>query len=135
MSGIVDPAEGRALPRFVGAMAWSDLNEREKGTIGGVALELVMAWTLLEEGPDLGEDERERARLARAAEAAEQLLTGELVREVRKAVDVSVIGLGIPSLLGPVCRECGCSHWDPCMPEPCSWAEKELCSNCAGERT
>lgn len=35
------------------------------------------------------------------------------------------------------CRECGCSHYDPCINEAehecCAWAEPDLCSFCANK--
>ena len=42
---------------------------------------------------------------------------------------------GIPSLLGPICRECGCTDhdacWTPLRGDGCSWVEPDLCSACA----
>jgi len=29
-----------------------------------------------------------------------------------------------------VCRGCGCSQWDPCVPDSCHWIEPDLCSAC-----
>ena len=37
-----------------------------------------------------------------------------------------------------ICRECGCTDTTPCVDEktdePCSWAEADLCSACAGAK-
>ena len=40
---------------------------------------------------------------------------------------------GVPRLLGDVCRVCGCSDEDSCVPQ-CGWAGPGICTNCdAGE--
>ena len=120
------------IERFDGAAAWSRLEPQAQAAIGGAALELVIA----REGMDASRDMREE----RIFEAAEREANAHLEeRAMEHMLDVGAIPPdqvpGIPSLLGPICRECGCTDHDACWTPPrgdgCSWVEPELCSACA----
>ena len=114
------------LDRFIGYAAWAGLTKAEQDEIGTIALELVSAW--------YAHENAESEPLARAAERAEFELEQSLQEAFCDAVPRSSIDIAagvprLPSRLGPVCRECGCSQSDACTPA-CSWVEKDLCSAC-----
>lgn len=120
-------------PRFHGAEAWAKLTAEQQAAIGAIALEYVIAAN----GRDTYADIDAEALLARAHEAAETLLGAQLHEAVQDALAETVPALHdetalmpIPSRLGPVCRACACSEYDPC-PEGCGWAEADLCTSCA----
>ena len=126
--------------RFDGALAWETLPVELQARIGAAALELAMAWY----GQDAYQDEVSRLR---PFEAADRHILAELQgllasRMPAFAHDASGIPeaipdaapVPIPSLLGSVCRRCGCSEEDACSP-PCGWAAEDLCTACAGAGT
>lgn len=116
--------------RFDGRALWALLPEGEREEIGSVALEIVAAWNVT----DREQQDDIDPRIARAGSAADALLLGLLqeafvnavARESLEAPDGSP---RLPSMLGGVCRECGCTEMDACPPG-CSWAEPDLCSAC-----
>lgn len=114
-----DPA-----PRFDGAAAWAALDPEARDRLGAVALELAASWR----GSDLAAGERE----LRPYHGAEVVLSDLLAAEAGGLVPA--LGgdamPGVPSMLGPVCRVCGCSENDACE-EGCGWAEADLCTACA----
>lgn len=120
--------------RFDGRQAWARLTELEKEEIGALALEYIVAWN----GMDANESTT-MTPLLRAFERADCLLGDMLHNKVAIALADAVPSLNtetepvpLPSLLGPVCRVCGCTEYDPCE-DVCGWAEPDLCTSCAGE--
>jgi hypothetical protein len=125
--------ERQPLARFDGGAAWEAIGAERQAEIGAAALELVASMHVLERV----HEDRLDGRLARAGEAAQTLLF-DLLRSAfadavpREALDGSDGSPRIPSLLGPVCRQCGCSELDACAPG-CSWSkDPHLCTACAG---
>lgn len=121
----------RFATRFDGAAAWATLSPDVQAAIGAIALELVVCW----EGQDDFQDEGDRTR---PFDAADPLLNDSLRNIVHGAIPdvLSAEPVPVPSILGPVCRACGCSEEDACAPLPgghtfgCSWAEPDLCDRC-----
>ena len=122
------------LERFDGAEAWAKLPADVQARIGAIALELVLAWHML----DLEGARPESALppvLARVASASDALLMGEFEAAVIEALPDGAFTTArfgiprIPSLLGGVCRACGCSQNDACD-EGCGWAAEDLCTAC-----
>lgn len=120
--------------RFDGAAVWDELTGGEQAEIGAIALELLAAWWAQEQASDPhdGED-----ALLRAADAAEMLLINMLRDTLVEAVPRELLEVDgqprLPSLLGPVCRGCGCSQNDACD-VGCGWHEPDLCTACASKR-
>jgi hypothetical protein len=68
--------------------------------------------------------------------SGQTLLIDKLMTAVQDAIIEKVPALGddalpmpIPSLLGAVCRRCGCTQEDACE-GGCGWEEADLCSAC-----
>ncbi|ACL57486.1 hypothetical protein [Methylobacterium nodulans] len=126
--------DGPAFPRFSGAEVWVQLTQEEKAQIGAVAIELVASWRLRQR---VYEDQLSDI-VGRAAEAAQVLLTRMLAMEVSEALPDGALeaedGITprVPSLLGGICRDCGCTQEDAC-PGGCGWAGKDQCTACAAE--
>lgn len=123
-----------ALERFDGAEAWAKLDPEVQARIGAIALEVVLAWHLIDlEGP--GPESALPPVLTRVASSSDNLLMGELEATVFEALPdgafaTARIGIPrIPSLLGGVCRACGCSQNDACD-DGCGWAADDLCTAC-----
>ena len=123
-----------ALERFNGAEAWSKLPAEVQAEIGAIALELVLVWHMLDlEGP--GPESALPSVLMRVASASDALLMGGLEATVIEALPDGAFATArfgiprIPSLLGGVCRACGCSQNDACD-EGCGWAAEDLCTAC-----
>lgn len=121
------------INRFDGAAEWAKLAQETQAEIGATALELLAAWWVQECAchPEDGSDP-----LLRAADAADFLLINRLRELMVDAVPFEALKDAdgealLPSLLGPVCRECGCSQDDAC-PQGCGWAEADLCTACRG---
>ena len=114
--------------RFDGAKAWANLSVEMQTAIGATALELVCAWNAQEQG--FGDDCH---ALSRAADHADAALIEHLQGLFDQAVFSADLEIGdqarLPSFIGPICRECGCSQNDACFPS-CSWVEPDLCSAC-----
>lgn len=127
-------SEASTFHRFDGAAAWAALDNAQRASIGALALELVLVWHLQDlEGP--GPENALPAPFTRVASAAENLLmpTFEALVCVSLPYDAFEAPDGqprVPSLLGGICRVCGCTHHDPC-PEGCGWAAEDLCTACA----
>lgn len=118
--------------RFDGEEAWSRLTADRQQEIGSIVLELVSAWWLQEQSADPHEG---NDALLRAGEFADALLIEQLREAVVNAMPIDSFNDAsgsplIPSRLGPVCRQCGCSQDDACYPA-CSWVEPDLCSGCS----
>jgi hypothetical protein len=122
------------LPRFDGAAVWATLGPEHQAAIGAAALELIAIWNLqdreIEDGPQLD------PRVRRVADAViddefvgelQERFVDALPREALEAPDGSPL---IPSGVGLICRDCGCTNNDACHPR-CSWVEPDLCSACA----
>lgn len=123
----------KTWPRFDGAAVWPTLTAEQQAAIGAIALEFVVNWN----GEDAYFSGIDAMAEARPFIAAQPLLSDLLMQTVQDALANRVPALGddnlpvpIPSLLGAVCRACGCSENDACD-EGCSWAEADLCSACA----
>lgn len=135
--------------RFDGVAIWDSLSAGQQRTIGVFALEYMIAVI----GLDRLENAPERLGFSadlRAFKAASDLLCGLLVDELVAAIEDIVpalrhdtLPMPLPSMLGTVCRVCGCSEPDACEggctwveAEACEggeiWAETGLCSACAG---
>lgn len=121
------------LSRFDGGEAWAKLSAGQQAEIGAIALEYVVAAY----GRDAYADQDGEALLARAHEAAEALLHGQLheavqdaLADMMPALDDEAALVPVPLRLGRVCRACACSEYDPC-PEGCGWKEPDLCTSCA----
>lgn len=120
-------------PRFNGAATWSTLTPEQQAEIGAIALEHVVCMN----GEDAYFTGLEAKPGARPFLAAAPLLADKLIAAVQDAIidkvpalDTDALPVPIPSLLGPLCRACGCSQEDGCD-EGCSWTEPDLCSACA----
>jgi len=119
--------------RFDGVEAWSKLPPDVQASIGAIALELVLTWHLLDqEGP--GPESALSPLLTRAASASDGLLMHALEVTVTDALPADAFTTDdgsprIPSLLGGVCRVCGCSQDDACD-TGCGWAAEDLCTAC-----
>ncbi len=124
----------KALPRFDGAEAWATLTPDQQAEIGAIALEFVLNW----HGEEIFFSGILAEPESRPFIAAQPLLTDMLVdsaqaalKDLVPAIDDDDLSMPIPSLLGPVCRVCLCSEYDPCD-EGCGWAEPDLCTSCVG---
>ncbi|BAR47157.1 MULTISPECIES: hypothetical protein [Methylobacterium] len=116
---------------FDGAAVWATLSPEQQARIGAVALEAAVAGAIAEFFPDpAGRAGAEAQRVAlKALETAALNIDG---------IDRTWIdGAGgkprfrIPSVVGSVCRACGCSQEDPCD-EGCGWHDAVTCTACAG---
>ena len=125
-------ANDAAVPRFNGADAWKRLTDTERDAIGALALEFVVGalgvMTCVTMGRDAAPYEE---AVGVAQDALEDYAAGALAIRLPgyAAGDVHPV----PSIAGGVCRECGCTEHNACLP-PCSWAEEDLCSACAGAK-
>ncbi|MFE1598235.1 hypothetical protein [Methylobacterium sp. ID0610] len=123
-----------AFTRFDGAEIWPTLSRQEQAEIGAIAIEMVAAARLSRR---VYEDQLGPV-LERAAEAAEGLLAHLLDGAVADALPDGALEANdgvtprIPSLLGGVCRTCGCTQNDAC-PDGCGWAGPDLCTACVGD--
>ncbi|MGO1078304.1 hypothetical protein [Inquilinus sp. CA228] len=122
------------LARFDGAAVWATLDPEHQAAIGAIALEIVAAMVVdryVEIAPE--RDPRVyRVYLAFDAGDAVDLLFQRAASAVDLAAQLGANGLPrIPSVIGAICRDCGCTQDDACTPR-CSWAEPDLCSTCKG---
>ena len=120
-------------PRFNGNVAWAHLRREQQNEIGEMILELIMC----QNGQDFYDDKE--PRLQRPFEAGWSMINhdlAELVNEHLQDRIPEMLGdnnhIPIPSLIGPVCRICGCSECDAC-PNNCGWVESDLCTKCTLE--
>ena len=121
-----------SLRRFDGAALWPQLSPEQQAAFGAAALELAIA----RHGMDVARDMREEHLFEAAEQAAGAVIENLATKHVLETGLVSHDEVpGIPSLLGPVCRQCGCTEHDACWTPPwgegCSWVEPDLCSACA----
>ena len=119
---------------FDGEAAWSALPAHVQARIGAFALELGIAHAI---------SEHAEYPASRAGERAIEAV-GYLLREAVVGYDgvpeaawwegaLHEPGtFRLPACAGMVCRQCGCSHNDPCD-EGCGWHADGLCTACAGE--
>ncbi|MGY2051916.1 hypothetical protein [Methylobacterium sp. JK268] len=130
------PPATEAFPRISGAEIWSTLSRQEQADVGAIVVELVAARRLEQR---VYEDQLDFV-VGRAADAALRLLNYMLDAAVGEAfVDGALeaedgVTPRIPSLLGGVCRTCGCTQDDAC-PGGCGWAGPDLCTACADDGT
>ena len=117
--------------RFDGAAAWAKLTPAQQAEIGAIALEYIVNWHGLDSAASYSMAEK-------AFGAADSLLGDMLMEVVTTAIGDAVpapsddgLPVPIPSLLGPICRVCGCSEHDACD-GGCAWAEPDLCTACVG---
>lgn len=113
----------RFTKRFDGTAAFSELPPEVQVEIGGLALELVLAW--------IGQDAYENEEWTRPFHTGEPLLLDQLqsaAEDTLKEILEQDI-LPVPSRLGQVCEICGCSDEDACE-QGCSWISPTLCSAC-----
>lgn len=124
-------AEERFKARFDGATAFAALPPDVQAAIGGVAVELVYSSFGVARA-ETGDDPAAR----RAFDAAGTLLVDRLHDIVDEALELAAATdrpMPLPSLLGPVCRHCGCSEEDSCddgRSGSCHWLFPDLCSAC-----
>ncbi|WP_426315568.1 hypothetical protein ACN9MF_11645 [Methylobacterium fujisawaense] len=122
-----------APERFDGAEAWTKIPAAAQAAIGAIALELTLAWHLQDAaGP--GVESALPPVAARVAGIADSELMAELEATVVDALPEGAFtaadgGPRIPSLVGGVCRSCGCSQNDACA-VGCAWAAEDLCTAC-----
>jgi hypothetical protein len=122
-----------APERFDGAEAWSKIPAEAQAAIGAIALELTLAWHLQDAaGP--GVKSALPPVAARVAGIADSELMAELEATVVDALPEGAFtapggGPRLPSLIGGVCRSCGCSQNDACV-VGCAWAAEDLCTAC-----
>lgn len=120
------------MERFDGKALWPTLTREQQEDIGAIALELVAAWACLDHGrPDLPN------AISRAGEHADHALLSQLQGAFVEAVPRDAVYAGdvprVPSMIGAVCRACGCSEYDPCE-GGCGWHEPDLCTACVPRR-
>jgi hypothetical protein len=122
----------KGWPRFDGAAMWASLTSQQQAEIGAIALEFIVNAN----GEDAYFTGLEAKPEARPFIAGQRLLIDKLMIAVQDAIIEKVPALGddalpvpIPSLLGAVCRQCGCTQEDACK-DGCGWAEPDLCSAC-----
>lgn len=133
MQDILELMAQPAPERFNGAEAWAKLTPEQQAEIGAIALELPLVWQLHDlEGH--GPESFLSPLLARVVNAADDALMNGLEQAVRDALpEGAYVGRQgmprIPSLLGGVCRVCGCSQNDACD-VGCGWAAEDLCTAC-----
>ncbi|OCC01747.1 hypothetical protein BA190_27690 [Labrys sp. WJW] len=125
------------IERFDGAAAWRGLSTEERDDIGALTLELFCAWFASErvEEQPLFEcvTPTERAALVATNILLPRLqvaVVDALPRHLLQADDGTP---RIPSQMGPVCDDCGCSDRDGCFP-PCAWVRPDLCTACAAKK-
>jgi hypothetical protein len=119
-----DPSSAkRFTKRFDGTAAFSELLPEVQVEIGGLALEIVLAWN--------GQDAYENEEWTRPFHTGEPLLLDQLQSAAEDSLkDILNQGiLPVPSRLGQVCEICGCSDEDACQ-QGCSWISPTLCSAC-----
>jgi hypothetical protein len=125
-----------AWPRFDGAAAWAALTAEQQAAIGTLALESAVNWRgyLAYANPN-----GEEVPYARPFVVGEALLEDRLtetcvgaLRDLVPALHDATKVVPIPSLLGRICRTCGCSQIDPCD-EGCGWAEYDLRTACVSK--
>ncbi|ACL58709.1 hypothetical protein [Methylobacterium nodulans] len=127
-------AAGPAFPRFDGADVWVTLTNEEKAEIGAIAIELVVTRRLWQRVHEDGLSDI----IQRAAGVALQLLPHLLDQAVSDVLPDGALeaedGITprVPSLLGGICRDCGCTQEDAC-PGGCGWAGEDQCTACAAE--
>lgn len=133
------PETFKDWPRFDGSAAWTALSDDQQAEIGAIALEFVV--NANGEAAYFGCDPCFHGEGAdgknRPFIAGESLLMELLMQAAQDALADRVPALNddalpvpIPSLLGAVCRACGCSEQDACA-TGCRWVEDDLCSSCA----
>ncbi len=131
-----DRSANGEFSRLDGAEIWLGLTRQEQAEIGAIAIELVATWRLQRR---VYEDQLGDV-LQRAADAADHALISLLDGAV---VDVLPDGAleaedcvtpRVPSLLGGICRDCGCTEADA-WPGGCGWACDDLCTTCAAENS
>jgi hypothetical protein len=115
---------------FDGAALWASLSADQQAAIGSAALEYVAGANATEaEGMSVEQTPRSRVAeesLSRATDALEDAVNGTL------APDAWLDEAGhhrIPSVVGQICRQCGCTEHDGCY-VGCGWAEENLCTAC-----
>jgi hypothetical protein len=115
----------RFTRRFDGLAAWRRLSPRRQRLIGAAALELALC-DIVECDP--ANDPSTLRPFDHAATALLNLLSERAARPLARHLDKGLPP--VPSLIGPVCRKCGCSDDDACA-GGCGWAEPDLCTSCA----
>ena len=134
------PADGKSaaarpdFARFDGIRTWAMLPAQGRDAIGAIALEFAAALALTEREPAPGATPDLAARDRRIAREAEARLRGWLREGCDLFLPEAFVAADgaprIPTLLGGVCRVCGCSQEDAC-PSGCGWAGPDLCTACA----
>jgi hypothetical protein len=136
-AAIVEALNAYASPRverFDGAAWWRTIPADERDQLGAVLVEWGFATLACEAIGDAQlvlEGVVPRA-MAAASTQLELALLGALGNFLPESVygeGVELSQLPIPSLIGRVCRKCGCSDHDGCG-MGCSWVEADLCSAC-----
>jgi hypothetical protein len=137
----------RNMKRFSGAEAWAKLTPEQQAEIGAIALELIVS----REGNYLHFETR--TTLSGLFDHCEAVIEGLIEDTIRDALHSRVPEvlndhhIPIPSLVGQVCRICGCTSTDPTLEicsecrrrtefhttRPSSWAETDLCTNCKAQ--
>lgn len=118
--------------RFDATAAWAALSEELRTAIGATVLSGLVADELVSHGEATEDQLYVRVGLATerlVGDDLDRLLT-EVSPLIAARVDLPSGAPRIPALLGPVCRQCGCSEMDACA-GGCAWAAENLCTACA----
>lgn len=121
---------GERYEHLDGAALWAALPADQQAAIGAAAIEYVAGGNAVQ-AAGMTVEQTPRGR---AAEEAWSRATDRLEEAVNGAVSpeawLDEAGQHrVPSIIGPICRECGCSECDACV-EGCAWAEPDLCTAC-----
>lgn len=128
----VPAREAPAVPRFDGADAWERLTDAERRIIGKHALEAVVAHLGEQNCKELSRDGWPYRDAFSAANGGLFQLGVEILSFRVPSVFAGDV-YPVPSLVGNVCRECGCTEVSA-GEQLRSWVEEDLCSACAGAK-
>lgn len=119
---------------FDGAAIWQTLPADARDAIGAAALELCAAHFCFEECHDGAMFATPESRAADAAVTAADAALHQLFVDAVAQSELTdgEDRLKFPSVLGMVCRTCGCSQNDACA-GGCDWAEPNLCTACQAD--
>lgn len=120
---------------FDGAEVWATLTPSMQARIGALALEVAVGRAVAEHAFDPASragTEAERIALDAMQEAVLGMdgLADRVWVEPENWGARIVERFRLPSVLGLICHECGCSERDPCD-EGCGWHDAVTCTACA----
>lgn len=116
---------------FDGEAAWAALPAHVQARIGAIALEVGVAMGIGDHAPSPAYEAGDAAFEHATQLLSEAVLGYDGVPETAwwEGALHEPGTYRIPSCIGMVCRECGCSHNAPC-PEGCGWHSDGLCTAC-----